>query len=380
MITSIELLNFQSHQHTVLEFGKFTVLTGGSNSGKSAVLRALAGVLRNDSVADYVTHGEKELTVIVHMDSGDSVTWNKGSGKNNYTIKYANGTHQDFHKVGADVPEEVSKVLGAGPIAMEGGGRLHINLHEQLEPPFLVGKEHTPGYAAKIFGEITSAAKLQAAVAEGNKMLRSDAATLRTRKKDLEEYHERAQGFATLDLDKESLDRAKIECRKAEDLGKVIEEFSTQIKFLEDSAKAIEGKEKIVASTKSATELSLSSLIELAQASEGLSSVVEEISMIEKKVAALKKWLPKLKAASETDSLAKLAAVSAPMGHFAGIIEDVSKIDKDLVTLQSSKDDHEKKIAGTKEELWQVFDSLDFCPTCNKAVDEEVHMNWESLV
>ncbi|MCW4026510.1 MAG: AAA family ATPase [Candidatus Bathyarchaeota archaeon] len=380
MIERLELINFQSHKHSVLEFGKFTVLTGGSNSGKSAVLRALAGVLRNDSVNDYVTHGEKELTVVVHMDSGDVVTWNKGSGKNNYFVKYADGKTEEFHKVGSDVPEEVAQVLGAGPITMEGGGRLHINLHEQLESPFLVSKEYTPGFAAKIFGEITSAAKLQAAVAEGNKMLRSDNATLKTRKKDLGEYQHRVEDFSMLGLAEESLKQAKDKWKQAEALEKSIEELSKQIEFVKKAGPAIEEKEKLVERLRPAAKTSLE---DLSRSSESLGRVekkVRSLVEVDNKVSGLRKWLPALEKASGITSFARIVEIEQSLPQLDRAIFWCRDTDAGIDSNRILEKRAQERIAKTKEDLWEIYENLEVCPTCSAPLENGITHLKEDLV
>ena len=57
MISRIVIHNFQCHKDLDLDLGRSTVLAGNSNSGKTAVLRALYWVLYNTPSGDsYVSY------------------------------------------------------------------------------------------------------------------------------------------------------------------------------------------------------------------------------------------------------------------------------------------------------------------------------------
>ena len=65
MIQSIRLINFQSHKDSFIEFSpNDTVLIGTSNSGKTAVLRALDWILKNRPLGtSFIRHGASECVV-----------------------------------------------------------------------------------------------------------------------------------------------------------------------------------------------------------------------------------------------------------------------------------------------------------------------------
>ena len=78
MIKRIELTNFMSHEHTVIEpAAGLTVLVGPNNCGKSAVVAALQILCHNDSSTYVLRHGEKECSVKVETDDGHTVEWRR---------------------------------------------------------------------------------------------------------------------------------------------------------------------------------------------------------------------------------------------------------------------------------------------------------------
>jgi exonuclease SbcC len=79
--------NFQSHQHTEVEFGSgLNVVVGPSDFGKSALVRALRWVLYNEPRgANFIRAGAKVCKVKVEMDEGAIVTRLRSTtGKNQF--------------------------------------------------------------------------------------------------------------------------------------------------------------------------------------------------------------------------------------------------------------------------------------------------------
>jgi predicted ATP-dependent endonuclease of OLD family len=69
MIKRIELTNFMSHEHTVIEpAAGLTVLIGPNNCGKSAIVAALQILASNENSTYVMRHGAKECSVKVETD------------------------------------------------------------------------------------------------------------------------------------------------------------------------------------------------------------------------------------------------------------------------------------------------------------------------
>lgn len=104
----LTIRNFQKHRKLVMELPPgVTSITGDTDRGKSAILRALIWVLTNQpSGAKFISHGEKGASVT--LEWGDN--WLKRSrgagGINKYVL---NG--KTFVAFGEKVPEEISQLL-----------------------------------------------------------------------------------------------------------------------------------------------------------------------------------------------------------------------------------------------------------------------------
>ena len=130
MIKSLSLRNFQSHKHTEISFSPaITVIVGTSNSGKSAIFRALEWIrINRPRGTSFIRNGSDghccvELVLDVEGKEVKIVRERKGDSVNKYVVG------DEVHKaLGASVPEEVLSVLGLGD----------LNVQKQLEQHFMV--------------------------------------------------------------------------------------------------------------------------------------------------------------------------------------------------------------------------------------------------
>jgi len=127
-IRRIELIDFQSHEHTRLDLTDgVNVLVGMSNVGKSSVLRAILWVLTNrPSGTGMIRKGAKEARVIIETDSF-TVERVRGPKLNGYLLAQG-GVGTQYNVIGKDVPEPVMQALN-----MSG-----LNVHAQFDPFFLL--------------------------------------------------------------------------------------------------------------------------------------------------------------------------------------------------------------------------------------------------
>ena len=145
MITRIELVNFMSHDRTVIEpAAGLTVLVGPNNCGKSAVVAALQ-ILCHNADSTYVTrHGEKECSVRVETDDGHVVEWRR---KNSPSYRI-NG--EKFDRLGRNnTPDQLNKTLRLSHIEIGDDQLFDVHFGEQKTPIFLL--DRPASHAAKFF-------------------------------------------------------------------------------------------------------------------------------------------------------------------------------------------------------------------------------------
>lgn len=129
----IKITNFQSIQEIELEVRGFTCITGKTNIGKSAIMRAISKSILNDPVVGMVRKGENFSTV--EVKGGDwEYKWEKGvKGVNRYYIE-----DRVLDKTGQNQIEEIKK-LGFESIKL-GGDEVQPWFASQFAPIFLLDK------------------------------------------------------------------------------------------------------------------------------------------------------------------------------------------------------------------------------------------------
>lgn len=178
----IELINFQSHKYTDLYFDdKVNVIIGPSDSGKTAIIRAIKWVLFNEpSGIDFIRKGTTESNVILYFDDGLIIKRGRSKSKNYYEITYPNGIEERFEGFGTKVPKEIIDLTGIQKVELDGNNLVSLNISDQLESPFLLTS--TPSIKAIAIGKLAGVENIDLAL---NK-LSKDINEINSEKKSLE--------------------------------------------------------------------------------------------------------------------------------------------------------------------------------------------------
>jgi hypothetical protein len=121
VIEKLYIKNFQRHAKSKIDLDQVTTIVGRSDSGKSAVIRALRWVMLNQPRgAEFVKHGEDDCAVRVVIDEKDVVR-RKTKKANEYEM-----LGRDFVAFGSNVPEPIADFLAVD----------ELNFQDQHDPPF----------------------------------------------------------------------------------------------------------------------------------------------------------------------------------------------------------------------------------------------------
>ncbi len=155
MIRRIELVNFMSHAHTVIEpAAGLTVLVGPNNCGKSAVVAALQILCRNDNSTYVLRHNERACSVTVETDDGHKITWGRTKTSPRYEI---NGVSFDRLDRSA-VPDELHAALRLPMVMADNKDEFDVHFGEQKSPIFLL--DQPASSAAQFFASSSDASTL----------------------------------------------------------------------------------------------------------------------------------------------------------------------------------------------------------------------------
>ena len=152
MILKVRMQNFESHEDTEIEFTEgMNLIVGQSNSGKSSILRALRMVVDNEWNKDMVRNGYEYCRVRVTTDHG-WVEAERGEKVNRWKCQENEGELQEYKKVGTNVPELATKILGMGQRERGAGIKELPNFQSQLEKHYMLSeigeKKSTSGLVA----------------------------------------------------------------------------------------------------------------------------------------------------------------------------------------------------------------------------------------
>jgi exonuclease SbcC len=158
-IETIVIENFQCHEKTIIKLapnGQLTIITGQTDSGKTAIFRAIKWLLYNTPQgSDFIRAGCSFCRVTFNYVSGHTVIreMTRSASKNQYRIVTPGADKPIVMEgFGRTVPVEVQEVTGVRPVII-GDSKYNLNMAEQLDGPFLGSSISAPD-RAKIMGKL----------------------------------------------------------------------------------------------------------------------------------------------------------------------------------------------------------------------------------
>jgi len=212
MIQSIKLQNFQSHKDSYLKFSSgINIISGQSNNGKTAILRALNWIITNrpQGLAFKSTFSDKKETCKVSLIINDTEIVRE---RNNSINSYQIGSSL-FNTIGNDVPSEISSAINISD----------INCASQFERHFLL--MDSAGEVGRTINKIVKLDDIDALISNISSKITSTNKELEIKKQDLDKLNTSLEKFKDYDL--------------IENLVNKIVEYDTKVKILENKVKLL---------------------------------------------------------------------------------------------------------------------------------------------
>lgn len=237
MIKSVVIVDFQSHKSTELVFSPgVNVVTGQSQSGKTALLRAFELVRKNRPLGTgFIRQGSKGSYVGVEVERERnilSVIRYKGEDDNYYEISAEGQDPVVLRAFGSDVPKEVRDALNISD----------VNIQDQLSPYFLV--LDSPGQIAQYIRQVAKLGEVDQIVSLITSKVRRSSDALGVLSETIKRTGSEIEELKKIDLDKIeedielvcSLEKAKEnlsgECVVLCNLVSVLDETNTELEGL----------------------------------------------------------------------------------------------------------------------------------------------------
>lgn len=236
-ITGVEIAGFQSHTGSRFNLVQgLNVITGPSDSGKTAIIRAVRWVAFGEPGGDaFVNKKSQEAIVRITLDSGMVVTKRRKGKKTSYSLQANEAVEgQLFEK--AEVPEEIRIALGIEKQTF-GDFTTALNFAFQLEAPFLISETASAG--AKILGKLAGTEDVDTAIKDVSKdtyqarQLRSQA------EKEISEINVQLLEF-------EGIERTREQLETVEYLVQETEKEVVRLDFLKEQSRKIATLEESV--------------------------------------------------------------------------------------------------------------------------------------
>jgi len=191
MINSLSINNFQSHKNSALVFDEgINIIIGQSDSGKTAIIRALNWVINNRPTGEAFRSswgGGTDVNLWV-----DKQAIRRGKGKTNFynlqnLTSVAGEGDEKFLSFGQDVPDEIKNLVNFSS----------LNLQGQFDSPFLLAM--SGGEVARYLNKIVYLDTIDTSLSNIGKTLRKEKTDISYAHTSLNEAIEKEKEFSWID-------------------------------------------------------------------------------------------------------------------------------------------------------------------------------------
>lgn len=135
----LKIKDFQSIKNADIDISGITIITGKSNAGKTAVIRALSDAVFNSGDDSHVRAGASRCTI--ELDDGKNrMTFMRDASRKSEKTSYSFNGGAEIRKVGRDQLPEVKEMFGITDVRMANGTKATLNFWNQNDRPFLMDK------------------------------------------------------------------------------------------------------------------------------------------------------------------------------------------------------------------------------------------------
>jgi DNA repair exonuclease SbcCD ATPase subunit len=189
MIESLDIIDFQSHAKSHLDFGPgVNLIMGKSDSGKTAIIRAINWIVNNKPAGDrYRRTGSKKTTVCMALNN-ETIEKVRDDKLNEYRA----GTTQ-YKALGQAVPDDISKKINFS----------EVNIQYQMDSPFLLSQ--SSGEVARYFNKVVNLEEIDESMKKAASAVRDLNSQISNQEGELGQAREKLETLSWIDKAKESL-------------------------------------------------------------------------------------------------------------------------------------------------------------------------------
>ncbi|WP_019213697.1 AAA family ATPase [Fenollaria massiliensis] len=205
-IKKIDLINFQSHKFTSLDFADgLNVIVGPSDNGKTSILRAIRWVFFNEPQGlGMLRNNEDFVSVRIYFNNDYSVE-RKRSKKENLYIIYNERTAevQEFNSLRTGLPPEVSNVMKIKKITLDKASDINFNIQFQHDGPFMFS--YTATQKSALIGKMYNLDVVDKAIDDTNKDIKSQKSDIKRINEEIKELDEKILIYKDIEKEEQLL-------------------------------------------------------------------------------------------------------------------------------------------------------------------------------
>ena len=358
MISLITIQNYQAHRYSEIPFSPgVNIITGISDSGKSAILRAFEWVRKNRPSGDGPKHwyaSDKEPVCVSVSMTDDVAIEKEKAAKVSYNL-FADGEEMTFKAVKQDVPSEVADAFNLSD----------FNIQEQHQAHYLLSE--SAGEVSRIL----------------NKLVGFDVIDRLYKRLEMREHNANV-------LIKRGKEEVKDFSEEIEKLS-YIEDADRDLKNIENDELIFNALDKDalillnLIETRKTAKAEIERLAPLLKAKDKLDKILKllvDYTKLSEEVVALNGNLENIKSIRESMKVEQdWLAVKPSYIKISESLDIWNKLCTDCVTLQMRfdrlenirfmKKENEGKVTPLKEEYREILFTEKVCPTCFHPISEE---------
>ena len=346
MISKVRIRNFQSHRNTELEFNKgLNVIIGPTDSGKTALIRALKWVITNRPGGDsFRSHWGGETEVGITID-GKAIARRKSNTENSYAMN-----ENLFKAFGQDVPEEIQQALKMN----------EVNLQQQMDSPFLLSE--TPGAVALHFNKVAKLDVIDKALNNVQSNIREITQTITYTEKTIKEKIQDLTKFENLNSLEFDLERVEklIEIRERDEMN--TKHLSHIVSKIETVQNRISEKEPILS-----IEKELDGILDLYGKRKVYSIDYQKLKKLSLELFYKSEEVKKAEIVLLSEkSINDVLQMYQERSKILSDLKDISKLSKSIEQIKIMSENKEKGLFILEKEFKDNFP--DVCPLCNSEI------------
>lgn len=238
-IAQIKINNFQSHENSIINLDPgVNVIVGRTDSGKSAVIRALRWVFFNEPRGtDFIRKGTDAVSVELTYYDGTIVRRIRNKKDNGYEIEI-DGQTEYYYGIGSDVPEEIIKITGVRKVKFsENNDPIMINFQNQHDGAFMLND--SPAQKAKSIGYISNVNILDDAIRRANQNEQQANQAKKRFEEELLTNKDKLKEYENLDIEIANFNLLKSKLENIKELSQKLDRYNYLNNYINDVEKSI---------------------------------------------------------------------------------------------------------------------------------------------